>query len=76
MPIPIEDFAAPKWIRMRERYTIAGMENKRDIFMKFEQYPRSYRGGVYPQPGYNVNHNSTRIERIRLDTDDVTLKGY
>lgn len=76
MPIPIEDYATPKWIRFRERYTIAGIEDAKAVFVDFDQYPRSYRDGVYPQAGYNVNHNSTRVEKINLRNDDITLKPY
>jgi hypothetical protein len=71
----IEDFKKPRWIRMRERYTIAGIPNQRARFMDYSQFKRSYRHGRFPQPGYNPNHDSTRVERIRLDRDDVTLKG-
>ena len=76
MPISITEYALPKWTRLRERYTIAGIENKRDIFMNFSLYPRSYRNGVYPMEGYNPAHDSTTIERVRLDTEDMTLKGH
>lgn len=75
MPIDISEFAEPRWIRLRTRYTIAGLTSAKERFMKFEQYPRSYRNGVFPQAGYNPNHNSTRVEKIRLDSDDYTLKG-
>jgi hypothetical protein len=74
MPIPIEEFVNPSFIRLRTRYTIAGIENQRARFMKFEQYPRRYRHGYFPQAGYNPNHQSTRVERVRLDNDSITLK--
>lgn len=73
MPIDISEFAEPRWIRLRERYTIAGIENQKARFMNFEQHPRSYRHGFFPQGGYNPNHNSIRVEKIRLDADDYTL---
>lgn len=76
MPIPIEDYITPKFIRLRERYTIAGIEDAKARFINFEDYPRSYRDGVFPQAGYNVNHNSIRVERINLKVDDVTLLPY
>ena len=76
MPIPIEEFVNPSFIRLRDRYTIAGIENQKARFMVIGQYPRRYRHGYWPQAGYNPNHQTTRVERIRLDTDDITLRGY
>lgn len=76
MPIPIEAFVNPKWIRLQERYTIAGIENAKARFIDFENYPRNYRDGVFPQAGYNVNHNSIRVERVNLKNDDITLLPY
>jgi hypothetical protein len=74
MPISIEEYREPSWIRSRERYTIAGLTDQKARFMNFEQYPRSYRGGVFKQPGYNVNHQAIRVERINMRSDDITLK--
>jgi len=74
MPIPIEEYAEPKWIRYQERYPMS--YNKNDRFYKFETNPRSYRGGVFKQAGYNPNHNSTRVESVRINSDGITLKGY
>lgn len=76
MPIPIEAYAKPQWVRVKERYTIAGITNQRARFIDYGQYKRNYRHGYFPQPGYNPNHNSTRLERVRLDSDNVTHKGY
>ena len=76
MPISIEEYSEPKWIRLRTRYTIAGIENKNARFINYEDYPRSYRGGDIKRPGYNVNHQSTRIERLNLKNDNLTLKPY
>lgn len=76
MPVPIEDYITPKFIRLSERYTIAGVEDAKARFMDFEQYPRSYRNGIFPQAGYNVNHNSIRVEKVNLENDAITLKPY
>lgn len=76
MPISIEEYATPKWIRLRTRYTIAGIEDQKARFINHSDYPRNYRGGDIKQPGYNPNHQSTRIEKINLRTDDLTLKPY
>ncbi len=74
MPISIDAYREPAWIRDRVKYTIAGLTDKKSRFMNFEQYPRSHRGGVFKQAGYNVNHQNIRVERINMLSDDITLK--
>jgi len=80
MPIPMSSYALPRWIRLRERYTIAGVENQKARFSEIlhdtANDRRKYKYGEWLQAGYNPNHDSTRVEKIRLDSDDVTLKGY
>lgn len=76
MPIPIEAYAKPEWVRLRDRYTVAGIENQKARFIDYGAYPRSYRNGYFPQPGYNPNHNSITIERVRMDNDDVVHRPY
>lgn len=79
MPISMNEYALPRCVRLRERYTIAGIENQKarfsEIVFDTENNKRKYRAG-YIQPGYNPNHDSTRVESTRLDSDDYTLKGY
>ena len=74
MPLSENDFREPYFIRDKVRYTIAGLSNKKSIYMKFDQYPRNYRDGVFPQPGYNPHHQSTTIEKVNWDSDSITLK--
>lgn len=74
MPISIEEYREPKWIRLRTRYTMAGIEDQKARFINYEAYPRNYRGADIKRPGYNPNHQSTRVERINLRVDDLTLK--
>lgn len=74
MPIDISQYREPKLVRDRVRYTMAGIPNQRARFINFELYPRSYRGGEFRQAGYNVNHQSVRVERVNLYSDDYTLK--
>jgi hypothetical protein len=76
MPISEDEYREPSWIRYRKGYTIARDTNQRSRFMVFSDYPRSYRGegGNIPEPGYNPHQQSTRVERINLYTDDITLK--
>ncbi len=80
MPIAIEEFATPKFIRMRTRYTVAGIENHQARFSQVvydtQNDARKYRNGDWPRAGYNPNHQSTRVERVRLVSDDYTLKPY
>ncbi len=74
MPISIEEYREPSWIRDRVRYTMAGLTDKKSRFIDTARYPRNYRGGEFKQAGYNVNHQSTRVERINMFSDDITLK--
>lgn len=81
MPIPISEFAIPKFTRLQERYPMS--YNKEDRFNEINprHYAGRYRGsegreGGWKQAGYNPNHNSTRVESIRVRSDDITLKPY
>lgn len=76
MPISLDEYANPAWIRHRVGYTIAAIHDKKARFMNYENYPRDYRGGDIKRPGYNPNHQSTRIERINLTSDSLTLRPY
>lgn len=75
MPISLEEYREPKWIKHRTRYTMAGIEDQKARFINYEDYPRNYRGGDIKRPGYNPNHQSTRVERINLKVDNLTLKS-
>ncbi len=74
MPISEEVYREPSWIRYRKGWTIARQTNQRSRFMVFSDYPRNYRGGDFKTPGYNPNHQSVRVEKVNLYTDDLTLK--
>jgi hypothetical protein len=74
MPISIADFSEPKWVKYQERYPMS--YDKNDRFHRFEDEPRSYRGGDFKQAGYNVNHDSTTVEKVRINSDTITLRGY
>lgn len=73
MPISIEDYREPKFIKYKTRYPLS--EDSNDRFYKFETNPRSYRGGAFKQPGYNPKHNSTRVEQINVNSDGITIRG-
>lgn len=81
MPVPIEDYATPRFTRYLERYPIS--YNKEDRFNEIN--PRHFAGrypgnegreGGWKQAGYNPNHQSTRVEQIRVRSDDISLKPY
>ena len=74
MPIDISEFREPTLTKMQERWPMSA--DKKDRFIKFDAYPRNYRGegGTFPQAGYNPHHQSTAIEKINLESDDYTLK--
>lgn len=81
MPISMEEFSVPKWIRHQERYPLS--YDKEDRFNEVNpRHPANrYQGdegreGGWKQAGYNPNHQSTRVEQIRVRSDDITLKPY
>ena len=81
MPISIDEFAIPKWIKLQDRYPMS--YNKEDRFNEIfpQDYPARYMGsegreGGWKLPGYNPHHQSTMVERIRIRSDDVTIKPY
>ena len=81
MPISLSEYQKPQWIKLQDRYPMS--YNKEDRYN--EICPRHFAGryqgdqgreGGWKQAGYNPNHNSTRIEEIRIRADNVTLKPY
>ena len=81
MPIPISDFANPAWIKHQERYPMSYTKEDRfnEINPRHEagRYPgEEGREGGWKQAGYNPNHQSTSLERIRVRSDNITLRPY
>lgn len=81
MPISIEEFSEPKFIRYQERYPLS--YDKMDRFNEVNprhlasRYPGDEgREGGWKQAGYNPNHQSTTVERIMVRSDDVALRPY
>jgi hypothetical protein len=74
MPISMDAYRQPKWIRYREKQPFS--VDKKDKFYKFETNLRSFRGGDFKQAGYNTNHDSTTVEKVNLKSDNYTLKPY
>jgi len=79
MPIAESEFREPRFIRYRERYPMS--YDKKDRFntvnprMSMERHA-GVRDSGWKQAGYNPNHQSTRVERINMTSDDITLKPY
>lgn len=80
MPIPIEEFANPSFIRFRQGWTIARIPVERAKFSEIawmeENDTRRYRTGEWKRAGYNPNRQSIRTERVRIDNDTLTLDPY
>lgn len=80
MPISIEEFKLPAFIKYQERYPYS--YDKKDRYNDVnpivfaERSARYNQDGVVKQAGYNPHHQSTRVERINLRSDDITLKPY
>ncbi len=81
MPISIEEYAEPSWIRIQDRYPMS--YDKTDRFNEINprhnvaRYPGDQgREGGWKQAGYSPEHQTTRIESITIRSDDVTLKPY
>ena len=81
MPIDIEEYSQPKWIKYQERYPLS--YDKEDRFNEVNPMhcAARYQGtegreGGWKQAGYNPNHQSTQVENIRVRSDDITLKPY
>jgi hypothetical protein len=81
MPISLDEFSNPKWIRYQERYPMSYV--KQDRFNEINpmhfagRYPGSVgREGGWKEAGYNPHHQSTRIEHFNIRSDDITLLPY
>lgn len=81
MPISLDEFQLPSFIRIQERYPLS--YNKLDRYNEF--CPRDLEGrynhdageeGIFKQAGYNPNHQSTRVERVNLKSETITLRPY
>ena len=81
MPISIEEFSTPKLTRMQDRWPMSYDSDDRFNEINPMDCAKRYMGdegreGGWKQPGYNVNHNTTNIERIRVRSDNITLRPY
>lgn len=81
MPVSENEYREPQFIKYQERYPISYDKNVRytDTVVSpdvFQGRANSVDGSGWKQPGYNPNHNSTRVENINLTTDSPSLKPY
>ena len=85
MPIDISEYATPRWVKMRTRYPWVNEKNY--SYRNLTINPRTAlgrynsdvtRGDGWKAPGYNPNHNSSTIERVRtgVDTTEQQFKPY
>jgi hypothetical protein len=82
MPIDINEYATPTWIKYRERYP--WVEERNYNYANLTINPRTpatrYNGADdgtgWKAAGYNPNHNSTRVERVIITRNVETLKPY
>lgn len=80
MPISMSDFETPKLSKLQTRYPMSYQKNDRfneinpSTFV--ERYPGSEGRGGFKFGGYNPNSQSTRIERINMWSDNITLRPY
>jgi len=81
MPISIEEYATPSFIRYKERYPLSYDKDDRYNEINPRHYASRYQGsegreGGWKQAGYNPHHQTTSIERIRIRSDDLQLRPY
>lgn len=75
MPISIDEYRFPRFVRITEKKPF--IEDSKAKFMDGTYNGlRRFQGEVIPQPGYNVEANSTTVRRINTDKDDLTLPPY
>lgn len=79
MPVSIDAYAKPSWVKHDVRYPLIPDKEARFNTICPRDTMARYNGDSdtgWKQSGYNPNHNSTRVERINLKTDNITLKPY
>jgi hypothetical protein len=80
MPISITEFENPKFSKLQNRYPMSYQKNDRFNEVNPMNYTERFQGsegrGGFKFGGYNPNSQSTRIERINLWSDNITLRPY
>jgi hypothetical protein len=79
MPLSENDYREPYWIKLRDRYPMSYDKKDRYNTINPRNEMARYNGDRdtgWKQAGYNPNHQSTRVERINLYSENITLKPY
>ncbi len=87
MPVDISEYAFPRWVKERERYPWVLDKNynyknltinPRTPLNRYNTDMVNVRADGWKAPGYNVNHNSTTIERVPtgVDTTERQYRPY
>ena len=71
MPISIDEYREPRFIKLDEGATMS--RDDAEKWYKFDTNPRGFREG-FKLPGYNPNHNSTTVEKVNIDNEELQLK--
>lgn len=75
MPISIEEYRVPKFIRIRPTYPFT--DDPKAKYIDGNDRPRSYKGRTqFPQQGYNPHSNRATPEHININTEDLILPPY
>ena len=78
MPRDMTDYRVPKFVKPKPLLPFG--ESAKDKFMKFEEYPRNYRGRDgnpgFPQGGYDPRANSPTVKDIKLDVDELSPEPW
>jgi len=81
MPISESAFSKPTFTKYKERYPLSYDKKQRytDTMVNpigNQARSNSSDGSGWKQPGYNVNHNSTRTETVNLTSESPQYKAY
>lgn len=87
MPVDISEYAQPRWVRMQTRYPWVDEKNynyrnltinPRHFLARYNSDQVNVRDDGWKAPGYNSNHNSITIERVRtnIDTTNQQYRPY
>jgi len=77
VPLTIEDFKEPKFVKQAERKPFG--ENTKDKFYATDDTnevlnSRRYKDGTFPQQGYNVNDNTNEPIKQNVNSDEFSLR--
>ena len=78
MPIDISAFATPTLTRLQPRFPLS--YNKEDRFNEVfpMHFAGRYQGDIGREGGWKLGgyNHTTRVERIKIRSDDITLRPY